>query len=138
MARVSELIRNDRKLNKSERIKIPVAAVFSKFDTIAPIVKKINQNCTVLDPSPHCKEGAFVMGDWYNVKNEIESLLQKWGATALTQQLDINYSNYSYFAMSALGNSPKADNHIDRPSPHRIEDALLWILKEKGVIESKK
>jgi hypothetical protein len=137
MTRVSELIRNDKKMASTAKIKIPVAAVFSKFDAIVPLIPP---GSTVLDPSPHCDAGAFVMSDWHNVNAEIQSLLKTWGATAFVQQLDINYMNFSYFAASSLGldNSPRSDGRIDRPRPHRIEDALLWILKENGVVESKK
>jgi GTPase SAR1 family protein len=136
MTRVSRLIRNDRDMESTKKISVPVAAVFSKFDVIVPIVP---QDCSVLEPSPHCNEGVFVMSDWHNVNTEIQALLRTWGATAFTQQLEINYTNFSYFAVSALGldNSPRSDRHIDRPRPHRIEDALLWILKENGVIKSK-
>jgi len=137
MTRVSELIRNDKKMVSTATINIPVAAVFSKFDAIVPLIPP---GSTILDPSPHCDAGAFVMSDWHNVNSEIQSLLKTWGATAFVQQLDLNYTNFSYFAASSLGldNSPQRDGRIDRPRPHRIEDALLWILKENGVIEPKK
>jgi GTPase SAR1 family protein len=137
MTRVSRLIRSDRKMDAAKKINIPVAAVFSKFDAIVPIVPR---DCTVLEPSPHCNEGAFDMADWHNVNSEMQSLLKTWGASAFTQQLEINYTNFSYFAVSSLGldNSPRSDSRIDRPRPHRIEDALLWILKENGVVKAKK
>ena len=124
-------------MESTKKISIPVAAVFSKFDVIVSLVPQGN---IILDQSPHCNEGVFVMADWHNVNSEIQSLLKTWGATAFTQQLEINYTNFSYFAVSALGldNSPRTDRHIDRPRPHRIEDALLWILKENGVIQAKK
>jgi|GEM_PF-2364460 len=137
MTRVSRLIRADKEMASNAKIDIPVAAVFSKFDAIVPLIPP---GSTILDPSPHCDAGGFVMADWHNVNAEIQSLLKTWGAVAFVQQLELNYSNYSYFAASALGldNSPRTDGRIDRPRPHRIEDALLWILKENGVIEPKK
>jgi len=137
MTRVSELIRNDKKMSATKKIDMPVAAVFSKFDAIVPIVPP---GSTILTPSPHCDAGAFVMADWHNVNTEIQSLLSTWGATAFVTQLNLNYSNYSYFTASALGldNSPQRDGSINRPTPHRIEDALIWILKENGVIDAKK
>ena len=124
-------------MESTAKIDIPVAAVFSKFDAI---VSLIPPGSTILDPSPHCDTGVFVMSDWHNVNVEVQSLLKTWGATAFVQQLKLNYTNYSYFTASALGlgNSPQSDGRIDRPRPHRIEDALLWILKENGVIEPKK
>lgn len=137
MARVSRLIRNDLKIKSTKKIDIPVAAVFSKFDAIQSIVP---EECIVHDNSPHCQNKSFVLSDWNNVNNEILSLLNGWGANSFTSQLDVNYSNFSYFAVSALGlnNIPRVDRGIERPRPHRIEDPLLWILKENGVIKTKK
>ena len=136
MTRVSKLIRNDRKLAETAKIDIPVAAVFSKFDVIAPIVPP---GCAVLNPSPHCGEKCFDMADWHNVNSEILALLREWDANAFVSQLETNYSNYSYFAASALGlnNNPDETGKIQRPRPHRIEDPVLWILKENGVIKGK-
>ena len=137
MSRVSKLIRNDRKMRSEQKIDIPVAAVFSKFDAIAPLIP---EGSTILETSPHCNEKMFNMSDWHNVDNEIRSLLVEWGDESFISQVDVNYTNYSYFAVSALGmnNNPKEDRKIDRPRPHRIEDPLLWILKENGVIKPNK
>jgi len=135
MTRVSMLIRADKKMNSSEKIDIPIAAVFSKFDAIESLIP---EGCAILETSPHCSEGAFVMSDGHNVNLEIQSLLNEWEASAFVQQLKVNYKNYSFFAASALGleNSPRSDSRINRPNPHRIEDALLWILKENNVIDA--
>ena len=80
------------------------------------------------------------MSDWHNVDNEIRSLLVEWGVESFMSQVDLNYMNHAYFAVSSLGmdNNPKENRKIDRPRPHRIEDPLLWILKENGVIKSSK
>lgn len=136
MTRVSNLIRNDKKMSDTQKIDIPVAAVFSKFDAIEAIVP---QDCTVHNPSPHCSEKRFDLSDWHNVNSEIVALLHEWNAEAFISQLETNYRTYSYFAASALGlnNNPTSDGHIERPRPHRIEDPVLWILKENGVIKAK-
>lgn len=137
MARVSTLIRNDKNMKTSQKIDIPVAAVFSKFDAIETIIPP---GATILEPSVHCAEKAFLLSDWHNVNSEIQGLLKTWGADSFMAQLDVNYTNYSYFAVSALGlnNNPREDRGIERPRPHRIEDPLLWILKENNVIKPKK
>lgn len=136
MTRVSNLIRNDKGLGETAKINIPVAAVFSKFDAIQPLVPP---DCTVHNPSPHCGQKHFDLSDWHNVNGEILALLREWGAGAFASQLETNYSNYSYFAASALGlhNNPRQDGRIERPRPHRIEDPFLWILRENGVIKAK-
>lgn len=137
MTRVSNLIRNDKRIADTQKIDIPVAAVFSKFDAIESIVPA---DCTVHVPSPHCSEKCFDLSDWHNVNSEVEGLLREWNAEAFISQLETNYSTYSYFSVSALGlnNNPTSDNRIERPRPHRIEDPVLWILKENGVIKARK
>ncbi len=137
MTRVSNLIRNDRHMNPNDKITIPVAAVFSKFDVIAPLIP---EGSTILETSPHCAQKAFVESDRHNVDNEIRSLLVEWGADAFISQLKTNYTTYSYFTVSSLGlgNNPTEDRRIERPRPHRIEDPLLWLLKENGIIKSGK
>ncbi len=136
MTRVSKLIRNDRGMSDRKKIDIPVAAVFSKFDVIESLVPV---DCTVHNPSPHCLEKCFNLSDWHNINSEIVALLHEWDADAFISQLETNYSRFSYFAVSALGlnNNPTSEGRIERPRPHRIEDALLWILKENGVIKAK-
>jgi len=137
LVRVSNLIRNDRGLRSSDKIDIPVAAVFSKFDAIESIIPR---GCTILNNSPHCKEKAFVLSDWHNVNSEVQGFLRTWGAESFLSQLDVNYTDFSCFAVSSLGlnNNPTADSKINRPRPHRIEDPLLWILMKLKVIKSKK
>lgn len=137
MSRVSKLIRNDKHMKSETKINIPVAVVFSKFDAIAQLIP---EGSTILETSPHCNEKIFDMFDWHNVDNEIRSLLVEWGAESFMFQVDVNYTNHAYFTVSALGmdNNPKENRKIDRPRPHRIEDPLLWILKENGVIKSSK
>jgi hypothetical protein len=137
MTRVSELIRNDKNMKNNEKIDIPVAAVFSKFDAIANLVP---EGSTILETSPHCAQGKFDVSDCYNVDNDIKGLLSEWGEESFVSQVATNYTNYSFFAASALGlnNNPKKDRTISRPRPHRIEDPMLWILKENGVIKGAK
>ena len=119
------------------KIDIPVAVIFSKFDAIEPIIPK---GCAILNNSPHCKEKAFVLSDWHNVNSEVQGLLRTWGAESFLAQLDVNYTDFSCFAVSSLGlnNYPTADLRIKRPRLHRIEDPLLWILMKLKVIKSKK
>ena len=137
LTKVSRLIRNDRGMKDNRKIDIPVAVVFSKFDVIENLVPK---NCTVHNPSPHCSEKYFDMSDWKNVNDDIKGLLKEWEANAFISQMETNYKNYSYFAASALGmnNNPTSEGRIERPRPHRIEDALLWILEQNGVITGNK
>lgn len=137
MTKVSNLIRNSKHMSSDKKIDIPVAAVFSKFDAIANLVP---EGSTILETSRHCNDQIFNMSDWKNVDSEIRGLLTEWGEEAFISQVEVNYTNCSYFAVSALGlnNNPTMDHRIQRPRPHRIEDPLLWVLKENKVIKATK
>jgi hypothetical protein len=137
MARVSRVIRNNKDMESTKMIKIPVAAVFSKLDVIKPIVPK---NMFEEAESPHYEAQAFVTTGWEQAKADFESMLNTWEAPNFIRQLEDNYTDFSYFAVSALGlnNNPQDDGRIERPRPYRVDDPLLWILKENKVIKSKK
>ena len=95
------------------------------------------EGSTVLETSPHCARKAFSISDGHVVDGEIRGQLRHWHDESFLSQLETNYEKYSFFAVSALGmdNNPRADSRIDMPRPHRIEDPLLWILMERGVIK---
>jgi hypothetical protein len=139
MTRVSSLIRHASKMKSDQKIDIPVAAVFSKFDMLVQDENIIPSDLTICGSSPHCAKGVFDMTDAHNVNAEVQSLLTEWGEESFIRQIDMNYSNFSFFAVSALGlgNAPDASGAISRPNPHRIEDPLLWILKENKVVKAK-
>ena len=133
ISRVSRLIRNANGMKEEQKIDIPVAAVFSKYDAFEQLVP---EDATVRRTSPHCKKGKFDDADRIAVDSEIASLLDSWGARSFTSQLENNYKTYSYFAVSALGldNNPSS-RRFDIPHPHRIEDPLLWLMKIGGKLE---
>ena len=133
ISRVSRLIRNANGMKEEQKIDIPVAAVFSKYDAFEQLVP---EDATVRRTSPHCKKGKFDDADRIAVDSEIASLLDSWGARSFTSQLENNYKTYSYFAVSALGleNNPSSGRFAE-PHPHRIEDPLLWLMKIGGKLE---
>ena len=138
LARLSRLIRHYKKMDNEDEIAIPVAAVLSKFDAIFPILPEAYE--TIRKRSPHCDVRAFDMTDCDDVNQQIKYLFRNWGAESIIWQLENNYTNYCFFAASSLGlnNAPRKDGRFEYPNPHRIEDALLWILKENMVIKTKK
>lgn len=141
LVRVSKLLREkDQKLRDTDKIKVPVSVVFTKFDVMEPNKGIVPEGLTIREPSPHCGEGAFNLLDGHNVNEEVKSLLRDWGAESFLTQLKMNYKSYSCFAVSSLGlhNNPAPDGSIDRPHPHRIEDPLLWLLMKRKVIKAKK
>lgn len=134
----STLIRNDRNIPDKDKIDIPVAVVFSKYDVIDSIIRE-DAAPTLKKCSPHCNRGYFSVTDGNKVNDEVKGLLNAWNDIELIANIDLNYNNYAFFCSSAFGlhNNAKKDGKINRPNPHRIEDAFLWILAEKGAIPKK-
>ena len=69
-------------------------------------------------------------------------MLKEWGAGGFTKNVEMNFKNYTYCTVSALGQQPiisqKGGKTIaNLPRPHRVEDPFLWILKENGIIKER-
>lgn len=133
MSHVSNLIRNYRGMRSTSKIKTPIALVLTKLDAIASLIQ---EDSTVLNGSASL--GNIDLNDMHNVDAEIRAFLLRWGEEAFITTVKNDYTNYSFFAVSALGleNHPDADNDrkIKRPLPHRVEDPFLWILRENGIL----
>lgn len=136
LANITALIRQSLGLEgKRKKIGIPVAVAFSKFDAVQPIIPS---QLTLQQTSPHCDSRAFVRSDAQNVDAEMRSLLQSWGQQSLLTQIDLDYKNFAFFALSSLGfgNEPDSDQKIKRPAPHRVEDPLLWLMSENNLLST--
>lgn len=134
LSNVTKIIRKANKTEEYKKIDIPLAVVLLKYDIFDNLIPEY---CTVKLPSPHCKSGRFDDNDRRAVNDEIASLLDGWGGSSFTSQLENNYKIYSYFAVSSLGigNSPKNNGTFEIPHPHRIEDPILWLMKENRIIK---
>ncbi|MCL2572074.1 MAG: hypothetical protein FWE11_06690 [Defluviitaleaceae bacterium] len=143
--RMSELIAERLDVGPRKTIDIPVAAVFSKIDALKWDTNKyieppiLDGSERILETSPHCEEGAFDLGDHYQVQEETHGLLGTWHAKSFMQLLDTHYKTNAFFSVSSLGFDYKRapDGTTTKPSPHRVEDPFLWILKENNIIKSK-
>lgn len=133
--RVIKIIMNRRGISNNDKISTPLAVAYSKLDAFQSLLPP---GCTLSQPSPHVKNGSFILNDAYNVHEEIKALLDAWGSSDLLGGVRSSFTNFNYFSFSALGRPPKSDGTIDKPIPNRIEDALLWILSLNRVIPTSK
>ena len=149
--RMSKQIRDANGLSNTESINVPVAAVLSKFDVFNNeaygkdaldedvIIPQSAENEVLWDDSPHFKKGLFDVSDSNHVDTLMRGFLNVWDMGASLTSLK-KYKACSFFVASAIGKTNKinADNSTleSKPTPHRIEDPLLWVLKEKGIIGS--
>lgn len=134
LLRVASLIRAQNRINENKKITIPIAVTLCKLDVVKELLPS---NLWMLRESPHLKNGLYVEQDGWDVKEEVQGVLSEWGQQEFLKQLEFNFSKYQLCGCSAFGNNPKENGSMQIPRPHRMEDGLLWILKENLVIESK-
>lgn len=137
---LSNHLRRHYKIRESKKIPIPMGVVIPKIDVVATTFPV---HYASLFQSSHGKRQGFVTAENRRVNTEMKKWLSSLGDGALNSfmaQLEMNYTNVSYFAVSSLGmkNAPDKNGVFAKPKPHRIEDPILWILKEKGIIQEKK
>lgn len=137
---LSNSLRRHYKIKETKKITVPMSIVIPKLDVIA---KDLPEHYACLFPSSHAKKQGFAVGENRRVNTEIRKWMANLGDGAINSfiaQLEMNYSKYSYFGVSALGmrNSPDKNGVFASPRPHRVEDPILWILKEKGLISEKR
>lgn len=137
--RIAKLIREDRGYSKTQKIDIPTAIAFSKFDVLK---RFFPDGSLVLQPSSYLREGRLDKNEWFSVSTEIDAMLRECGAGGFATNVGMNFKNYTYCTVSALGQQPIISQGEGKmiaslPKPHRVEDPFLWILKENGVIKEK-
>lgn len=133
ITRVINLIKEDHK-NKKEPIKIPVALTFSKIDALHSILQS---GSSLRQVSPH--DSLFDIDDCEIVSSEIQAYLQEWVGPNISNTMEHNFKNFSYFALSALGGTPNLEGKLtDGVSPFRIEDPFLWLLWKNKLIEGRR
>ena len=116
------------------RISKPLAIVFTKMDTLRD---SLNQTSTLLRSPP--QEPYFDQRDSLAVHAEIQRLLARWEGTSIDKIAQLNYRTYRYFGVSALGETPTADNRVSPRGirPDRVVSPVLWILAQFGIIPVK-
>ena len=138
--------------NARRKVGVPFAVVLTKLDAIHPSdrllveTRIIQKDSRIIETSPHriIRNGIaeFDEGDLEQVSADVRDVLVEKNNAFITN-LEAQFSNCRYFAVSSIG----LDNSIDvsteneepatlitSPQPHRIEDPVLWILKENGLI----
>jgi hypothetical protein len=129
MTRTTRLIERGRQLGPREKIPIPLAVAFSKFDAVIPLT---GEQCQLNSSSRHAK--GFDLADFEAVDGEMRDLLSQWGGADLVHQVTDRYPRHGFFGLSALGSNPHKTGKITRVLPRRVEDPFLWLLYQNGLI----
>lgn len=135
ISNVAELIRTNKKMKKGKVIDIPVVVAFSKFDALKSIVDSSDK---LWKDSPHADLGAFDCIDLQMVSEEMIGLLSMWGLADFIDKVKTEFSNVVYLPCSAFGSCPDVSHNVAPPKSLRLEDGVLWIMKELNMIPVKK
>ena len=134
VSRITELLRTEGNISNKKRINLPVAIVFTKIDAFYPTLDRQNPIMSTAPGLP-----AYQNTDGQSVHEHMLALLHEWNAADIDTHMRLNYSNYRYFGISALGAEPDYESGNVAPGgvqPHRVEDPVLWLLSKAGTVPS--
>ncbi|WP_327270190.1 hypothetical protein OG233_27645 [Streptomyces sp. NBC_01218] len=131
LSRVTTMLLAARAGRPAQRIDTPIAVVFSKIDAFWHHLDPVSP---LRDHAP--LTGRFDVNDSMSVHEEVRRLLKEWDGVPIDQLLDIHYTRYRYFGVSALGRNPTPEARVAATGiqPYRVADPLLWLLSEFGSV----
>lgn len=133
ISRITELLRTELDVKKDQRIGIPIAVVVTKIDAFYSTFDR--QGPLIMVPR---YASAYDDGDGQLVHEHVSRLLHSWNADEIDIHMRLNYSDFRYFAVSALGEAPDYGNgrltasHIQ---PHRVADPVLWLMSKYNSLD---
>ena len=135
IAIIGQLIRDRRDLPGNQPISTPLAITLSKTDVLRPL---LDSGSRLTAASAH--RGYLDEQDRAETDDEVRALLQDWDGGALRRQAQADFTQHTYFGMSALGGAPAgpADTPAAGIHPLRAEDPVLWLLSRFGLIMVRK
>ena len=131
---ITEILRVDHNVKKRKRISVPVAVVFTKMDAFFPTLHSGSPLMTATPSVP-----AYSDTDGLAVHEHMLALLYEWNAQDIDTHMRLNYSDFRYFGVSALGAEPDYETSTVAAGgvrPHRVEDPVLWLLSKAGTVRS--
>jgi hypothetical protein len=134
LSRITELLRVEHGVKPKKRIKIPLALVFTKIDAFFPQLEA--DSPLRQEPS---NRGSYDDPAGQEVHEHMRALLARWNASDLDTHVKLNYDNFRYFGVSALGAEPDYASGRLAPGgvhPHRVDDPVLWLMAKAGKVPS--
>lgn len=132
LGRVTDHLRQSLGIKSSQKINVPLAVAFSKIDVFLPLLPPEHP---LRQPPP---AGAFYdEADGASLHEHLRGMLHEWGGGPLLNLLELNYTRFRLFGVSALGAEPDyKQTKVDALGirPFRIAEPILWLLGEEGVI----
>jgi hypothetical protein len=130
--RLRELFERQLNLSPTKPVQTPIAFALSKIDALFPL---IDAGSILRRPGEHF--GYVNLPEVRSIHTEIWSYLQTWMGSGFASRVEHGFQKYHFFGVSALGHQPGIDGNVGSVSSLRVEDPLLWILHELGVVPAR-
>ena len=122
------------RLKSGSILKIPVAVVLAKFDTVWNH-PAFGSSAQVRSKKLTISNGKISTSEIDMVHAEIEHWLHEIGEGDLITTLDANFKTYKLFGVSSYGSPPQGANRLNTPDPHRVLDPIFWMFKNEKFID---
>ena len=139
VGKLANTLRTIKGLKAGTVLKMPVAVVLTKIDTV--LNHPAFANCRVKSPSLNMENGKVREEEFEQLHGEIENWLRVVGEQKFINALDANFATsknryYNFFAVSSYGKPPEEQGTVpDKIKPHRVLDPILWLFKKKKFID---
>jgi hypothetical protein len=125
LGRLAGIIREARGIPANKPIDMPLAIAVSKVDALRGILPDSHPVFAM----PRY-DGAFDATIARNISEALRADAVAWLGERLDTFLKQEFTTYSFFGVSALGESPVGGRLRNGVSPHRVEDPVLWMLDQ--------
>lgn len=131
VTRVTNAIRAQRGIPPAHPIDRPLALVLSKLDAVRGLM---DPDSRAVAGDGH--DGVYDENDAEEVHESVRSHVHEWAGPALENFVGANYRLSRWFGTSAFGRPPTGTQLPAGVSPVRVEDPVLWLLAQWGMIRS--
>jgi hypothetical protein len=132
---VANYIKTARGIKVTKKLKIPIAVVLTKFDTIISH-PEFGEEAVIKKSGSNVRAGKVSMEDIQMVHDEIESWLRNIGEGSFIDAIDANFNDFHFFGVSSYGSPPEAAARLcDKINPHRVLDPVMWLFKKAKFID---
>jgi len=121
------------RVRPGENIAIPTAIVVSKADLLQYVIDSNERAKFRFMYRPHYN-GKAHLEELYSINQEVYKILERYGEIPLLQ-MSRRFDQVSFFAVSATGNAPDANNKYAFIQPHRCLDPFIWILYKLAFLQ---
>jgi GTPase SAR1 family protein len=129
LGRLAGIIRDVRGIRPDKPIDVPLALAISKVDALRGLLPDAHPLFSLPQHN-----GSFDRAVGRNISESLRADAVGWIGERLDTFLKQEFETYSFFGVSALGESPVGGRLRNGVAPHRVEDPVLWMLDQWGAV----